>query len=101
MAMPVVLATGGLDHKIRFWDATSGYCSKAIQFGDSQVNCLQISPDKKLLVAGGNPAIQVYDINSSEEKPILTYEGHTNNGRILHSLNSSIQTYFIWIYAFI
>ena len=40
---PVVLVTGGYDHKIRFWDATSGVCSKTINFGDSHVNCLQIS----------------------------------------------------------
>lgn len=77
--MPVVLCTGSLDHKIRFWDATSGYCSKSIQFGECQVNCLDISTDKKLLVAGGNPFVQVYDINSIEEKPILIYEGHSGN----------------------
>jgi G protein beta subunit-like protein len=40
---------------------------------------LQISNDKTLLAAGGNSIIHVYDINSSDEKPILTYEGHTGN----------------------
>lgn len=78
-AMPVVLVTGGYDHKIRFWDATSGTCLKSVHFGDSQVNCLQVSADKALLAAGGNPQIQLFDVNSVEEKPILTYEGHTSN----------------------
>ena len=78
-SMPVVLVTGGYDHKIRFWDATSGTCSKSISFGDSQVNCLQVSSDKSLLAAGGNPLIQLFDVNSSEERPVLTYEGHSTN----------------------
>ena len=77
--MSVVLATGGYDHKIRFWEPTSGMCAKTLAFGDSQVNCLEISADKSLLVGGGNPFIQIFDINSSEDKPILTYDGHTSN----------------------
>ena len=75
----LTLVTGGYDHKIRFWEPTSGMCAKTLLFGDSQVNCLEISPDKSLLVAGGNPFIQIFDINSSEDKPILTYDGHTSN----------------------
>lgn len=54
-------------------------CSKTLLFGDSQVNCLEISADKSLLVAGGNPLIHIFDINSSDDKPILTYDGHTSN----------------------
>ena len=49
--MPVVLVTGGYDHKIRFWEATNGACARTLTFGESQVNCLQISADKSLLVA--------------------------------------------------
>ena len=78
---PVILATGGYDHKIRFWEATTGACTKSLNFGESQVNCLQISPDKSLLVAGGNPYLQLFDIKSasSEGKPLISYEGHTGN----------------------
>lgn len=71
--------TGGYDHKIRFWEATSGVCAKTLLFGESQVNCIQISPDKSLLAAGGNPQIQIFDVNSTEDKAILSYDGHTNN----------------------
>jgi len=77
--MPVVLVTGGYDHKIRFWDATSGVCNKSISFGESQVNCIQVSSDKSLLAAGGNPMIQLFDVNMVDERPLLTYDGHTNN----------------------
>lgn len=77
--MPVVLVTGGYDHKIRFWDATSGVCNKSISFGESQVNCIQVSSDKSLLAAGGNPMIQLFDVNMVDERPLLTYDGHSNN----------------------
>lgn len=79
MSMPVVLCTGGLDHKIKLWDAMSGFCIKTMSFNESQVNCLIISPDKKYVVIGGNPFIHVFDVNGSEDKPIKTHEGHTNN----------------------
>lgn len=79
MAAPVILVTGGYDHKIRYWDATTGACTRIVPFGDSQVNSLAISLDKSLLAAGGNSALQLYDINSNDERPILTYEGHSSN----------------------
>ena len=85
-ASPVILATGGYDHKVRFWEATTGACTKTLSFGDpaaagSQVNCLAISPDKSLLTAGGNPLLLLFDIkgSSNDSKPLINYEGHTGN----------------------
>lgn len=82
-SMPVVLVSGGYDHKIRFWEATSGVCARTLSFGDSQVNCVSISADKCMLAAGGNPLIHVFDINnyssSGEDKPLITYDRHTSN----------------------
>jgi len=41
--MSVVLATAGFDHKIRFWEAPSGVCSRIIKFPDSQINrCVRV-----------------------------------------------------------
>lgn len=77
--MSVILVTGGYDHKIRYWDATSGACTRSVVFGDSQVNCIQVSTDKSILAAGGNPFIQLFDINSNDDRPVLTYDGHSNN----------------------
>lgn len=79
MSAPVILVTGGYDNCIRYWDATSGICSRSVKFSDSQINCLQISQDKVLLAAGGNPYIHLYDINSADDRPLVTYEGYTSN----------------------
>lgn len=54
----VVLATGGYDHTVRIWEATSGICYRSVQAGDSQVNKLEITADKQYLAAAGNPAIR-------------------------------------------
>jgi hypothetical protein len=34
--MSVILATAGYDHKIRFWEAPSGICSRILKHPDSQ-----------------------------------------------------------------
>ncbi|MGK3737491.1 MAG: G protein beta subunit-like protein [Bacillariaceae sp.] len=47
--MSVVLATAGYDKKIRFWEAPSGICQRILKFPDSQVNKLEITPDKQFL----------------------------------------------------
>ena len=60
--MSVILATAGYDHKIRFWEAPSGICSRIIRHPDSQVNRLEITPDKQFLAAAGNPTIRLYSI---------------------------------------
>ena len=117
--MSVVLATGGYDHKIRFWDAPSGTCTKIIKFPDSQINKLEITPDKQFIAAAGNPVIRLYEImastgsnmnapgadaNSMQQQAVLTLEGHTSNvtsigfqkdGRFLYSASED-GTVKIW-----
>lgn len=78
--MSVILATAGYDHKIRFWEAPSGICSRTLRYPDSQVNCLEITPDKQFLAAGGNPHIRLFEINNTTmNNPVLTLEGHTSS----------------------
>jgi len=77
--MSVVLATAGMDHKIRFWQAPSGICSRTLRYPDSQVNCLEISPDKRYLAAGGNPHIRIFEIDTTNDSCIVTCEGHTGS----------------------
>jgi target of rapamycin complex subunit LST8 len=79
--MSVVLATAGYDHKIRFWEAPSGVCIRMIKFADSQVNRLEITPDKQFIAAAGNPHVRLYEIQNTDnaQQAVLTLEGHTGN----------------------
>lgn len=43
------------------------------------MNCIAISPDKRLLAVGGNPLIHIFEVNGGDDKPVMTYSGHTNN----------------------
>ena len=58
-ALSVVLVTAGYDHTIRFWEAWSGLCSQTIQYSDSQVNRLAISPNKRIVAVAGNGTVRL------------------------------------------
>jgi G protein beta subunit-like protein len=76
--MSVILATASYDHKIRFWEAPSGVNSRTLRCPDSQVNCLEITPNKQFLAAGCNPLIRLFEINdTSNPDAVLCLEGHT------------------------
>ncbi|RYG56754.1 WD40 repeat domain-containing protein [archaeon] len=77
--MVVLLATGGYDATVRLWDASSGMCYRTLSHPDRQVNTLCISPDKKMIAAGGNGTIKLYDVNSSSPEPVVSYDEHKGN----------------------
>jgi target of rapamycin complex subunit LST8 len=93
--MSVILATAGYDHRIRFWSAAGGSCTRIVKYPDSQVNKLEITPDKQFIAAAGNPHIKLYDIaNTNESQAVLQLDGHTSSvtsigfqrdGRFLYS----------------
>ncbi len=61
----------------RFWEATSGACTKTLTFSEtSQVNCMAISSDKSSLAAGGFSLIHVFDTSGVDDKPNRTFDGH-------------------------
>ncbi|KAG1700940.1 Target of rapamycin complex subunit lst8 [Nymphon striatum] len=75
----VLLATGGYDHTIMFWQAHTGVCYRTLQHPDSQVNALEITNDKQLLAAAGFQHIRMYEINTGKPNPIMNYEGVSKN----------------------
>ncbi|RLN53037.1 hypothetical protein BBJ29_009352 [Phytophthora kernoviae] len=90
----VVLATAGYDHTIRFWEAASGTCNRTVKYPDSQVNCLQITPDKKYIAAAGNPHIRLFEINSNNPNHVTSYDGHASNVTSL-----GFQRHGKWMYS--
>ena len=76
---PVLLATASYDRTIRFWEAPSGICMRTLNFQDSQVNCMCISPDRAYLAAGGNKHIRLYDLSATLQVPASTIESHAGN----------------------
>lgn len=75
----VVLCTGGYDHTIRFWEAPTGSCYHTLQYAESQINALRVTPDKQFLAVAGNPSVSLFEINTSNLRPVTTFDGHTNN----------------------
>ena len=79
----VILATGGYDHTIRFWSAYNGQCQRTVQHLESQVNAMQITPDRQLLAVAGFQHIRMYDIpgggSAGSQNPVSTYEGVGKN----------------------
>mmetsp|Transcript_247 Transcript_247/g.541 ORF Transcript_247/g.541 Transcript_247/m.541 type:complete len:369 (-) Transcript_247:603-1709(-) len=91
--MSVILVTAGYDHKIRFWEAPSGICCRALLFPDSQVNRLEITRDKAFLAAAGNPSIRIFEVNGAPGH-VMACEGHVGavTGLGFHSMRS-------WMYS--
>jgi len=75
----VILCTAGYDHTVRFWEASKGICLRTLQYTDSQVNCLQITPDKQYLAVAGNPHVRLYEISSGNANPVTSFDGHTGS----------------------
>ncbi|XP_054159033.1 target of rapamycin complex subunit lst8-like [Oppia nitens] len=75
----VILATGGYDHTIRLWSAHTGVCHRIVQHADSQVNALEITPNRHMLAAAGFQHIRMYDVVSQHPNPVVNYEGVSKN----------------------
>ncbi|XP_073755763.1 target of rapamycin complex subunit LST8 isoform X2 [Callorhinus ursinus] len=75
---PVILATAGYDHTVRFWQAHSGICTRTVQHQDS-VNALEITPDRSMIAAAGYQHIRMYDLSSNNPNPIISYDGVNKN----------------------
>jgi len=46
---------------------------------DSQVNCLKITKDRVYVAVAGNPNINVFETDSRNKNPALSFQGHTEN----------------------
>lgn len=70
--MSVILASAGSDCNIKFWDALSGGCSLTLAV-DYQINSLEITNDKRLMAAAGNP-VKIFDLTKSKVVAKQSYD---------------------------
>eukprot|EP00288_Rhodomonas_lens_P009937 CAMPEP_0177727562 /NCGR_PEP_ID=MMETSP0484_2-20121128/20392_1 /TAXON_ID=354590 /ORGANISM="Rhodomonas lens, Strain RHODO" /LENGTH=284 /DNA_ID=CAMNT_0019240233 /DNA_START=37 /DNA_END=888 /DNA_ORIENTATION=+ len=75
----VVLITGGYDHTIRFWEVQSGSCYRTLQYPDSPINLLRVSPDKRWLAVCGNPHCRLYSNDQATSTHTHQFDGHSTN----------------------
>ncbi|XP_074595170.1 MTOR associated protein, LST8 [Brevipalpus obovatus] len=76
----VILVTGSYDQTIRFWSPHNGQCLRVCQHADSQVNEMQITPDREGLAAAGFQHIRLYDIRDiSNPNPVITCDSISKN----------------------
>uniref|UniRef100_A0A673WD98 Target of rapamycin complex subunit lst8 n=1 Tax=Salmo trutta TaxID=8032 RepID=A0A673WD98_SALTR len=61
---PLILATAGHDHTVRFWQAHSGICTRTVQH--RLLNSLEVTPDRSMIAAAGfQPASHVMAFSPS------------------------------------
>ncbi|KAJ1095996.1 hypothetical protein NDU88_001145 [Pleurodeles waltl] len=56
-----------------------GICTRTVQHQDSQVNSLEITPDRSMIAAAGYQHIRMYDLNSNNPNPVINYDGVSKN----------------------
>ncbi|XP_071050166.1 target of rapamycin complex subunit lst8 isoform X2 [Onthophagus taurus] len=75
----IILATAGYDYSIKLWHTHHGVCLRTLQHAESQVNTLEIAPNRNLLAAAGYQHIRMYDLQSSTANFIADYEADSRN----------------------
>ncbi|KAK8399625.1 hypothetical protein O3P69_003586 [Scylla paramamosain] len=75
----VILATASYDHTIKLWQAHSGICQRTLKHPESQVNAMEITPNRQQLAAAGYQHIRMYDLKSLSEDPVINFEGISKN----------------------
>jgi G protein beta subunit-like protein len=73
------LVTAGYDHSVRLWEVASGFCYRTLQFPDSQVNTLAITPNRQYLAAGGHTQVRLFELGTNNSQPTMTFSGHKGN----------------------
>ncbi|KAK9879905.1 hypothetical protein WA026_008406 [Henosepilachna vigintioctopunctata] len=75
----IILASGGYDHSIKIWETHTGLCHRTVQHADSQVNALDITPDKQYVAAASYQHIYMFDLVTNIPNAVINFEGASKN----------------------
>jgi G protein beta subunit-like protein len=75
----LILASGGYDNSVKFWDLPTGQSLRQLPFADSAVNCLRWTKDGNHIGAGGNSSVRIFDFTSANASHTIAFEGHSGN----------------------
>ena len=79
------LASSSADHRVKFWNSSSGQCLKTLQGHTARVWSVVWSPDGQILASGSaDETIKLWDVNTGECLKMLRadrpYEGMNITG---------------------
>eukprot|EP00035_Acanthoeca_spectabilis_P036563 m.40354 g.40354 ORF g.40354 m.40354 type:complete len:302 (-) comp8068_c0_seq1:676-1581(-) len=74
-----MLVTGGYDHTIRIWNPDTCSSKRTLQHGESQINALEITPDRNFIAAAGYADVRMYDVLSNTPTAMTAFHGHSGN----------------------
>ncbi len=94
------LISAGSDKRVRFWDVATGKQSRSIKIGhpsDAETfrQYSTLSPDGKILAAGDNQCIRLYDTTTRKELQKLSFEEADSVG-ITFSSDARVLALVIW-----
>lgn len=60
----VVLATGGYDEKIVFWNPGNELATRVLPIKDSHINALAVSPNRRYLIAAAYKSVKLFNLEN-------------------------------------
>src|SRR6185312_4903657 len=70
-----LVASGSLDHTVKFWDAQTGSLRKTLNQAD-KIHAIAFAPTGKLLAIAGQKAVELWDSDTGELKRSLASDGY-------------------------
>jgi WD40 repeat protein len=56
-----------------------GWLVGVVQHGESQINALEITPDRNCIAAAGYSDVRMYDLLSNTPTSMMSFQGHVGN----------------------
>lgn len=73
----IILVSAGYDMNIRFWsDFSDSKCKHSIEFKESAINSLEITPNKEYVAFAAGNSVKFIDLVSLNSTPVYSIDSH-------------------------